>query len=745
VSDQVPPQWEQQQPPEPQAQTQPLAQPQPPAQTPPAQTQPVQPVQPPQQQPMPQYGAAPQWGQPPQQPQQQQPQQPQFPQAQAPHAQFPQAQTPQQQYPQQPPQQQFPQPPQWAQQQQPQQSPWGQPPPPQQPQDAQAWGGQQWQIPQQPGYGWPQPAAPTPRWFRRKQTLAIGAVVLLAMIGGGIFAFTQFKSDTGVSVVDCKPSALTSCLIAKPSSSSADTDSWGASTTPSKDDYLAWAFPSDPVAQQTASDNLSSEGLQHIAHTAWKSSDGNGIDITLLKFSAPQGAHARGLELLSGDLVNGPAVSVPIGVPGTGFATTDTNSDGDIVTLYSAYVGDIALQVRYTSPQKYSADDFGSWLSAEYSSLSNAPKPAASPEPTSSTQSVACSGSLSDCLLPAPSGSTPWTDTWGTNTSPTAQEYAAEMFSSSTWQTIIGARLNTAGLTGVTHRAWITSNGAEADDVLLSFSSANGAMAWYKSDAYSATGTSFTIPNQKDSTGTYNPKADTNGDIAAQVFGVSGTVAMELFTWSPTTFDQSRTVTWASQQLTKVTATATTKTVTVAAVPTPTAAAPASSGSCASAQTCLIDAPTGSVPWTGADYDKTTTATVQQYVEENYDTADQSYEENLLDNAGVTGIAHREWDATDGTSAILTVLQYGTAKEAQSESLAYQGATLASGTEMDVSGLTNAVVDIKAMDTDGNIPVKVDLWKGSYELRLSFYNPATATPQTAVAIALQQLAKLPAS
>jgi hypothetical protein len=702
VSDQVPPQWEQQQPPEPQAQTQPLAQPQ---------------------------------------------QQPQFPQAQFPQAQAPLAQFPQPQYPQQQPQQQFPQPQQWAQQQQqqPQQSPWGQPPPPQQPQDAQAWGGQQWQIPQQPGYGWPQPAPPKPPWFRRRQTLAVAAVALLAVIGGGIYAFTQAKSDTGVSAVDCKPSALTSCLVAKPSSSSADTDSWGASTTPSKDDYLSWAFPSDPVAQRTASDNLSSEGLQNIAHTAWKSSDGNGIDITLLKFSAPQGAHARALELLSGDLINGPAVSVPIGVPGTGFASTDTNSDGDIVTLYSTYVGDIALQVRYTSPQKYSAADFGSWLNAEYTSLADAPKPAASPQPTSSTQSVACSGSLGACLLPAPSGSTPWTDTWGTNTTPTAQEYSAEMFSSSTWQTIIGARLNTAGLTGITHRAWITSNGAEADDVLLSFSSANGAMAWYKSDAYSATGTSFTIPNQKDTTATYNPKADTNGDIAAQVFAVSGTVAMELFTWSPTTFDQSRTVTWASQQLSKISATASTKTVAVAPVPTPTAAAPASSGNCSSAQTCLIDAPTGSLPWTGADYDKTTTATVQQYVQENYDTADQSYEENLLDNAGVTGIAHREWDATDGTSAMLTVLQYGTAKEAQSESLAYQGATLASGTEMDIPGLTNVIVDIKPMDSDGNIPVKVDLWKGSYELRLSFYNPATATPQAAVAIALQQLAKLPAS
>jgi hypothetical protein len=644
---------------------------------------------------------------------------------------------------------QFPQPPQWAQAQQPQpqQSPWGQPQQqPQQPQDAQAWGGQQWQIPQQPGFGWPPPPPPRQPWFRRKQTLTIAAVVLLAVIGGGFYAFTQFHSGTAVSAVDCKPSALTSCLIAKPSSSSPYTDSWGASTTPSKSDYLNWAFASDPVAQQTASDNLSSEGLQNIAHTAWKSSDGNGIDITLLRFSAPQGAHARGLELLGADLTNGDAMSVPVGVPGSGYASAQTNGDGDIVTLYSAYVGDIALQVRYTSPGKYSATDFGSWLSAEYTSLTRAPKVAASPRPTSSTQSVACSGSLPACLLAAPTGTTPWTDTWGTNSSPTAQQYAAEMFSDSTWQTIIAARLNSSGLTGITHRAWITSNGAEADDLLLSFSTSNGALAWYKSDAYSATGTAFTVPNQTNSSGTYNPKADGNGDIVAQVFGVSGTVAMELFTWSPTTFDQSRTVTWASQQLTRLTTSATAQTVAVAAVPTPTVSAAAgSSASCSSAQTCLIAAPGGSLPWSGSDYDKTTTATVQQYVAENYGSADQTYEENLLNSAGVTGIAHREWDATDGSSAILTVLQYGSAKQAQSEALAYQGATLSTGTELDVPGLANAVVDIRALDTDGNIPVKVDLWKGSYEVRLSFYNPATATPQAAVTIALQQLAQFPAN
>jgi hypothetical protein len=576
--------------------------------------------------------------------------------------------------------------------------------------------------------------------------MAVAAVVLLAAIGGGIYAFTQFSSDTGVSAVDCEPSALTSCLIAKPGSSSADTGSWGASTTPSKTDYLNWAFPSDPVGQQTAGDNLSSEGLQNIAHTAWKSSDGNGIDITLLKFSAPQGAHARGLELLGGDLTNGDTVSVPVGVPGAGYASTAANSDGDIVTLYSAYVGVVALQVRYTSPQKYSAADFGSWLSAEYTSLTRAPKVAASPQPTSSTQSVSCSGSLASCLLAAPSGSTPWTDAWGTNSAPTTQEYSAEMFNDATWQTIIAARLKTAGVTGITHRAWITSNGAEADDVLLSFGTANGALAWYRSDAYSTTGTSFTIPNQKNSTGTYNPKTDSNGDIMAQVFGVSGTVAMELFTWSPKTFDQSRTVTWASQQVSRLTATAATQPVTVAAVPTPTASAPVgSSGNCSSAQTCLIGAPGGSLPWSGSDYDKTSTATVQQYVAENYDSSSQTYEENLLNDAGVTGIAHREWDATDGTSAMLTVLQYGSATEARSEALAYQGATLSTGTEMDVPGLTNAIVAIRTMDTDGNIPVKVDLWKGSYEVRLSFYSPAAAAPQAAVAIALRQLAQLPAS
>ncbi len=720
VTDQVPPQWEQQ---DPQAETQPMG--------------PLDASQP-AAQPAPNrhYGAAAQ---------------------RADAAQFGESSRQEQvpalefsrQQPQQQQSQQFDRPPQWArpQEPQPQDALWGQAQPQlQPPQDARAWGGAQWQIPQEPGYGWPPPPAPPKqRWFQRRQTLGIAGAAVLALIGAGVFAFTHSKGDAEVSTVNCAPATLSSCLVARPGSASAMADSWSASVTPTRDDYLNWAFPSDPVAQQTAGDNLSAEGLQGIAHTAWKSTDGNGIDITLLKFSAPQGAHAHALELLGADMTNGDAVSVPLGVPGMGYASAETNNDGDIVTLYSTFVGDIALQVQYTSPQKYSAGDFGAWLSPQYTSLANAPTPAASPQPVSTTQSVACLGSLTSCLLPAPSGTTPWTDTWGTNSSPTAQEYATEMFSSANWRTIIMARLNTSGMTGITHRSWITSNGAEADDVLISFGSANGALAWYKSDTYSATGTAFTVPNQKNSSGTYNPRPDGNGDIAAQVFAVSGNVAMELFTWSPATFDQSRTVTWASQQLGKIAATLSTQTIAVPAAPTPSASAVSSSpGTCSSAQTCLIDAPRGSLPWSGADYDKTTTATVQQYVEENYATADQSYEENLLNNAGVTAIAHREWDAADGTSAILTVLQYGSAKQAQSESLSYQGATLASGTELDVPGLANAAVDVKAMDSDGNIPVKVDVQKGSYEVRLSFYNPATAAPQAAVDIALRQLSQLPA-
>jgi hypothetical protein len=350
--------------------------------------------------------------------------------------------------------------------------------------------------------------------------------------------------------------------------------------------------------------------------------------------------------------------------------------------------------------------------------------------------------------MPAPSGSTPWDDDWGSNAAPSVAQYTHQMFGGTSWESITTARLKSLGLTGINHRTWITSNGTEADDVLLSFSSANSAMSWYKNDAYATTGTSFTIPGQQNTTGTYDPKADSSGNIVAQVFGVSGTVEMELFTFSPNTFDRTRTVTWASQQLSKIGGTATTKTVAVPPVPTPSAVQSGSSGSCSSAEDCLIEAPSGSVAWSGTDYDKSTTATVEQYVQENWssDTADeQAYEESLLNDAGVTAIAHREWDATDGTSAMLTLLQYDSATSAHSEALDYQGAILATGTELTVPGLNGAVVDIKPMDSGGDIPVKIDVWKGKYEVRLAFYSPATADPQGAVSVALQQLAALPGS
>lgn len=636
--------------------------------------------------------------------------------------------------------------PQWG-----QQAPQWEQQPPQWGQQAPQWGQQWQQAPQQPGYGWPAPPPAAPqRRIGRKQVGSIITLVVIALVGGGVYAYNHFKTtDDSVSAVTCQPSALTSCLVAKPSSAKRYSDSWGSSTTPTTADYITWAFDSDPVAQKTAGDNLTSEGLQSIAHTAWKAADGNGIDITLLKFSNPQGAHARGLELLGADMATGGPVSVPDGVPGSAYTSTTPNSDGDIVTRYSAYVGDIAMQVHYTSRGAYSAADLSSWLSAEYKSLTTAPKVAPSPQPTGGTQSVTCTGDLSSCLTDAPSGSTPWSDAWGGTTSPSTKQYVTQMFSDAAWQTIISARLKTAGLTGIAHHAWVTANGEEADDLLLSFGTANGAMAWYKNDVYSATGTSFTVPGQQNTSGTYDPKADADGNIAAQVFGVNGTVTMELFTWSPKSFDQTRTVTWAAQQLGRIGATAKTQPAPAAPVPAPTAG-PIVGGSdakidCDSAQDCLMAVPNGATPWSGADYDKSVAATVDQYVKENWSSesaAQQTYEANLLDDAGVKSIAHREWDAADGSSAMVTVLEYGTPEQAQSEALDYQGAILATGKEVTVPGLNDAVVDIKALDDGGDVPVKIDLWKGNYEVRLAYYSLATADPQAAVSVALQQLAKM---
>lgn len=651
----------------------------------------------------------------------------------------------------QPPQQPAPQPqygpaPQWGQQPQ---APQDQPqygPTPQWGRQAQ-WG-PQWQQAQQPGYGWPPPPA-AQRRFGRGQIRATAGLVVVALIAAGVFAYDHFKkADEGVSAVACQPSTISSCLVAKPGSASLYTDSWGSSTAPTKDDYLKWAFDSDPVAQKTAGDNLTSEGLQTIGHTAWKAADGDGIDITLLRFSSAQGAHARALELLGADMAIGDPVPPPAGAPGSAYSDSTPNSDGEIVTRYSAYIGDIALQVRYYSPGTYSSADFSAWLSAEYKSLTTAPKVVPSQQPASGTQSVTCADSLSSCLLDAPSGSSPWSDSWGSNTTPSTKQYVTQMFSGSSWQTIITSRLKAAGLTGITHRAWVTSNGEQADDLLLSFGTANGAMAWYKNDTYSANGTAFTVPGQQNASGTYDPNADADGNIPAQVFAANGTVAMEMFTWSPRSFDQTRTVAWASQQLGRVGATSKTQPTAVTPAPTATASGTGASGTCSSAEDCVMAVPSGAVPWSGADYDKSTTATVHQYVQENWssEAADQqAYEESLLNDAGVEAIAHREWDAADGSSAMVTVLRYGSPKQARSEALDYQGAILATGSEVAVPGLGDAVVDIKPLDEGGDVPVKIDLWKGSYEVRLAFYSLATADPQAAVSVALQQLAALPGS
>ncbi|HEV2640372.1 MAG TPA: hypothetical protein VGX23_34885 [Actinocrinis sp.] len=378
----------------------------------------------------------------------------------------------------------------------------------------------------------------------------------------------------------------------------------------------------------------------------------------------------------------------------------------------------------------------------------NPPAPTTAPaSPTALPEAATCVAALTDCLIPAPAGSSPENDSWGRSpTTETVSQYVGYFYNDedSAGQARMKARLSDVGVSSIAKRTWTTPDGQQVDDELLSFSTENGAQSWYDSDSAGDTGTGFTIPDLQDARG-FNRTADSAGIAWSVAYGYSDSTAMEIWVEKSRANDPTDAGTLANTQIQLIDGHTTERVVPVP--PTPSAApfTPAHNPSTACAggtiDSCLIGLPTGAVPWTGSSYYTSTDVTVEQYVDDNWDQSDQANMIQILTQAGVQKIAHRNWTTTTDDQADVTILEYDSPSDAQTQDQSFQGAL--GGTTFSVG--TGAQGVVHTMNDVGDVDVEISGDTGPYQIVVNSFSPATADVAAAAQLFEQAYNLLPAS
>jgi hypothetical protein len=142
------------------------------------------------------------------------------------------------------------------------------------------------------------------------------------------------------------------------------------------------------------------------------------------------------------------------------------------------------------------------------------------------------SSSLVARLEPMPSGAHGGHSDWALNATPTIAQFTAEVYQPQ----YAGAQadvLRSEGLTGIAHRLWISANGDECDEILLSFRDSSGADSRYLAATSARRADpklkSFTIAGGTQAIGTYEPTLDTYGNIRSISYARSGSIVVEQF------------------------------------------------------------------------------------------------------------------------------------------------------------------------------------------------------------------------
>jgi hypothetical protein len=188
-------------------------------------------------------------------------------------------------------------------------------------------------------------------------------------------------------------------------------------------------------------------------------------------------------------------------------------------------------------------------------SRSNSASPTGLPSGSPSTpSSSAAQGDLASFLISAPAGSQHGSSSWATTTSPTITQFVQHFYDADQVSAEV-TRLQGDGITDVAHVLWL-DHGEQYDVILLRFDNAGGALTRHtgivaatRSDS-TLRSTTPTIPG--DVTEFYTATVDKLGNIASRAYALKGDITVEVFGFSPKTFDGAGLTRYTGQQVAKL-------------------------------------------------------------------------------------------------------------------------------------------------------------------------------------------------
>ena len=592
---------------------------------------------------------------------------------------------------------------------------------------------------------------------------AVVAVVAVAAVG--IVALLLGRTGNSiVAKVQCRPSDLSSCLINAPAGAvqlSSPTP-WSQEAAPSTELYSS-TITSDAVGLKSDSTTLlGQDGLHQVVHTDWNAVDGDDIDLVLLQFGSRRGAQAwnstRTAETTAA--YPGQGVAIPGDTAGKAFAATKADAQGDVDAAYSAVVGDLVLNVAYSSPKALSPQDLASWTGTELASLRSAPAAAADPAPVApSTENLACAAPLGSCLMPMPKGGQRWDSPndklWVSSSTLTPAQFIHLGWEGEpSAQVAVTADFNADGVTGIAHEDWATDDAdKQADVYLIQTITAAGATALTSTNfgepdwtGSGVTGVPYTIPNQPDAQAWYTNKTDSDGFIEFYFTATVGNVIVHAWLDFYHTFDTATADSWADSELDLVSHSSTSQPMGLFPLTAPTLPA-AGQGACPASGDCLLPLPAGTTDTTSSSYSATENVNAVAYSGQ-YEGVTSNDVATWLASDGFKGAEHRSWTAAAGAAADAVLLKYGNPAQAKAAAMLEYGDNALGARDCTDSAVPDSLclaTAVSATDYMQEETIWVLAWKGDYEVRVAVTLSNGADVADAYTWMQQQLDLLPAS
>jgi hypothetical protein len=605
---------------------------------------------------------------------------------------------------------------------------------------------------------------------KRKRVLWItaAAVVLCGLIGGGVYALLPGRTGNSVvTAVTCRPSTLASCLIKAPAgavelSGSTSDSTWPQKTVVSGNEFASQIVTDSPGVGGDAAQQLAADNVRTVVHNDWNAVDGSNVDLVVLSFDTQKDA-ASWNSVRSGEILAaypGKTVAIPGDSTGAAHLAVKKDAQGDTDAAYSTVVGNLVLDVAFSSPSPFNAQDLANWAGTELASLHTAPAPPADPAPTApGTQQVACQSRLTSCLMSTPDGGESWTQPtdphWVSSTWLSPAQFV-HMFwdgDSASIQSEVLADFTADGVTGIVHKDWTLDDADLQGDVYVIqaitetgadqlASEHLGEPQWSKGQS----GVSYTVPGVSGVQAYYTSKPDSNGFTDYTYTQTDGNVIAFGWLYFYGSFESSYANSWTKAATDAVSSTVQTEPMGMFPLNAPTLAAPAQ-GACASSGDCLIPLPGGAQDTTSTSYDGSAGLSAAEYAS-NYETSVSNEMGSWLSFDGFRSGEHRSWSASNGATADAVLLKFATPAQAKAAALFEYGNNAPSDRVCTDAAVPDALClasPVSVSDMLQKEVVWVLAWKGDYEVGVQVTLSDSADLSQAYGWAQQQLDMLPAN